>query len=222
MRRKIALAVAAPGLAVVLTGCGVLPGQLQGGGGQERQSQQVARQADSAPSSDKSSNKTETEPGPETEAGPEPGPGTGPDASAPPQQGKVIATRDVKAGGADLTVDITGLRRQGRLITLSWTVTNKGDTAWDMSSNMGDTPAGIGLTVGGVSLVDPVNAKRYRVARTGEGLSRVRCVCSEYDVRTEPGEVLPLYATYAAPPPDVRRINVEMPVLGVFTDVPIS
>ncbi|WP_433252511.1 hypothetical protein ACQPYK_07955 [Streptosporangium sp. CA-135522] len=211
MRRKIALAVAAPGLALALTACGVLGGQ-QGGGGQERQSQQADATVPSrAPSQ---GGQAPSEPSQE-QAPPES------QASAPPQQGKVIATRGVKAGGAELTVDVTGLRRQGRLITLSWTVTNTGDTTWNMSSNLGDTPAYLGLTVAGVSLVDPANAKRYRVARTGTG-GATKCVCSEYDVNTEPGEVLPLYATYAAPPPDVQKINVEFPVLGVFTDVPIS
>ncbi|GAA4221924.1 hypothetical protein FHR32_004253 [Streptosporangium album] len=204
MRRKIALAVAAPGLAVALTACGALGG-LQGSGGQERQSRQAAETvATGAPS----------------EAPKDQAP-SGDAASAPSQQGEVIATRDVKAGGAELTVDITGLRRQGRLITLSWTVTNTGDTDWEMSSQLGDTPAYLGLTVAGVSLVDTANAKRYRVARTGER-GTAKCVCSDYDITTAPGEVLPLYATYAAPPPDVQKINVEMPVLGVFTDVPIS
>ncbi|ACZ84456.1 hypothetical protein [Streptosporangium roseum] len=209
MRRKIALAVAVPGLVVTLTACGVLNGQQLGGGGQERQSGQAAQTAASGAPAEK-----EQAP-PEKQAPPDPA------ASAPSQQGEVIATRDVKAGGADLKVDVTGLRRQGRLVTLSWTVTNTGDTKWNMGSNMGDTAAYLGLTVAGVSLVDPANAKRYRVARTGEK-GTAKCVCSEYDVSTEPGEVLPLYATYAAPPPDVQKINVEFPILGVFTDVPIS
>ncbi|MEU7987338.1 hypothetical protein AB0B56_20960 [Streptosporangium canum] len=213
MRRKIALAVAAPGLVVALTACGVLNGQQFGGGGQERQSGQVAQTAASGAPEQNPGQKEQAPSG--EQAPPDPA------ASAPPQQGEVIATRDVKAGGAELKVDVTGLRRQGRLITLSWTVTNTGDTKWNMTSTMGDTSAYLGLTVAGVSLVDPANAKRYRVARTGEK-GTAKCVCSEYDVSTEPGEVLPLYATYAAPPPDVQKINVEFPILGVFTDVPIS
>ncbi|MDP9862690.1 MULTISPECIES: hypothetical protein [Streptosporangium] len=210
MRRKIALAVAAPGLVMALTACGAL-GDLRGSGGEERQAQQAARTAASgAPSQGE-----QAPPGTQEQARPES------QASAPPQQGEVIATRQVKAGGAELTVDVTGLRRQGRLTTLSWTITNTGDTKWNMSSLMGDTPAYLGLTVAGVNLVDPVNAKRYRPARTVTG-GATKCLCSEYDITTEPGEVLPLYASYAAPPPDVQKINIEFPILGVFTDVPIS
>ncbi|MFJ2032420.1 hypothetical protein [Streptosporangium sp. NPDC087985] len=221
MRRKIALAVAAPGLVVALTACGVLDGRQLGDGGQERQSQQASGTGATGASSSESqappgASESQAPPGASEDQTP-----PGASASAPSQQGEVIATRDVKAGGAELTVDITGLRRQGRLVTLSWTITNTGDTDWEMSNDLGDTPAYLGLTVAGVSLVDPVNAKRYRVARTGDRAT-AKCVCSDYDPRTKPGEVLPLYATYAAPPPDVRKINVEFPVLGMFADVPIS
>ncbi len=141
--------------------------------------------------------------------------------SAPTEQDSVIASKEVKAGGADLTVQITGLKRQGRLSTLTWTITNKGDSRWEMGNDMGDTPGGLGLTVAGISLVDPVNGKRYTVARTGK-YPHATCLCSDYDVFTEPDEVLPLHATFAAPPPDATKINVDLKVLGVFTDVPIS
>ncbi|MEV7908259.1 hypothetical protein, partial [Streptomyces anulatus] len=151
-----------------------------------------------------------------------PSAGSAEQESAPAEQDKVIAAREVKAGGADLGVRITGLKRQGRLTTLTWTVTNKSDDVkWQMTGGMGDTPGGLGLTVAGVSLVDPVNGKRYTVARTGK-YPHATCLCSDYDVFTEPGEVLPLNATFAAPPPDVTKINVDLKVLGVFTDVPIS
>ncbi|WP_245658446.1 hypothetical protein [Microtetraspora malaysiensis] len=198
-------------LAGLLTGCGMLTAQ-QGGGekqpvAKEKQAVELANSADSAePASTGDGGDSET----------------GGQAGAPAEQGTVIAGREVKAGGADLTVEITGLKRQGRLSTLTFTVTNKGDTRWEMSSNMGDTPAGLGLTVAGISLVDPVNGKRYTVARTGTPPTKAKCLCSDYDVWTEPGEVLPLHATFAAPPPDVTKINVDLKVLGVFTDVPIS
>lgn len=205
MRRGITPTVAMSVLAVVLAGCGMLPGQQSGGGGEEKQTTALTEPAESASA--------------EPSASVEPPASEEPSVST--EQGEVIANREVKAGGADLTVQITGLKRQGRLSTLTWTVTNKGDERWQMNSDMGDTPAGIGLTVGGISLVDPVNGKRYTVARTGKA-PRATCLCSDYDVFTEPGEVLPLHATFAAPPPDVTKINVDLKVLGVFTDVPIS
>ncbi|MER5628073.1 hypothetical protein ABT061_44365 [Streptosporangium sp. NPDC002544] len=210
MRRGITPAVAASVLAIVLAGCGVLPGQQRGGGGEEKQATGSTEPVESADSAE-----------PSGSAEPSEAAGAAEQQAAPAEQGEVIADREVKAGGADLTVQITGLKRQGRLSTLTWTVTNKGDERWQMNSDMGDTPGGLGLTVAGISLVDPVNGKRYTVARTGK-YPRAKCLCSDYDVFTEPGEVLPLHATFAAPPPDVTKINVDLKVLGVFTDVPIS
>ncbi|MEU4549492.1 hypothetical protein [Nonomuraea dietziae] len=202
MRKQIALTVI---LAAGLTGCGMLPAQL-GAGGEEKQqtTAQTAPQQSGGASAD---------------GGTGPAPSAAP--SAPAEQGQVIASREVKAGGADLLVQITGLKRQDRVATLTWTVTNKGETRWEMTSSLGDTPLGLGLTVGGVSLVDAANGKRYRVAYTGKSPS-ARCVCSDYDVFTEPGEELPLHATFAAPPADVTKVNVDLRTLGVFTDVPVS
>ncbi|MBB4916602.1 hypothetical protein [Streptosporangium saharense] len=201
MRRGITPALAATALAAVLSGCGMLPGQSgqQGGGGEERQ-----------PLSAASTTPEERA----TEQAPE-------QPDAPVERERTIAAREVRSGGAKLVVRITGLKRQGRLAMLTWTVTNEGDTRWQMTSSLGDTPGGLGLTVAGIGLVDPVNGKRYVVARTGD-YPKVTCLCSDYDVFTEPDEVLPLNATFAAPPPDVTKINVDLKVLGVFADVPIS
>ncbi|MEV4094966.1 hypothetical protein [Streptosporangium saharense] len=209
MRRGITPALAAAALAAVLSGCGMLPGQSgqQGGGGEERQPLSAAT---TTPTQQAAEQPTEQV----TEQAPE-------QPDAPVERERTIAAREVKADGAKLVVRITGLKRQGRLATLTWTVTNTGDTRWQMSSNLGDTPGGLGLTVAGISLVDPVNGKRYVVARTG-AYPKATCLCSNYDVFTEPDEVLPLNATFAAPPPDVTKINVDLKVLGVFADVPIS
>ncbi|MFE3453403.1 hypothetical protein ACFXJ8_31205 [Nonomuraea sp. NPDC059194] len=211
MARSAAVTVT---LAAALSGCGMMPAQFGGGGGEEKQqqSQPIAAESSAAPQQAESAppeQQTESAP-PEQQA-----------QSAPAEQQTTIASREVKAGGADLLVSITSLKRQGKLATLAWTVTNQGESRWDMGTDMGDTPAGLGLTVGGVNLVDPVNGKRYKVARTGQ-YPRATCLCSDYDVFTEPGEVLPLHATFAAPPADVTKINVDLRVLGVFTDVPVS
>ncbi|MEV7006394.1 hypothetical protein [Streptosporangium sp. NPDC051022] len=226
MRRGItpvlAATVPAAVLAAVLSGCGMLPGQ-QGGGGEERQpaSQEERATGQGGSTSSTGQGDSGASTGSPDPAGPAPSAGSAGQGDAPVEQDRVIAARAVKAGGADLTVRITGLRRQGRLATLTWTVTNQGDVRWEMGSDMGDTPGGLGLTVAGISLVDPVNGKRYVVARTGQ-YPKATCLCSKYDVFTEPGEVLPLHATFAAPPPDVTKINLDLKVLGVFTDVPIS
>ncbi|MEV1245443.1 hypothetical protein ACIBO2_01860 [Nonomuraea sp. NPDC050022] len=196
MRKTIALAVAA----VALTGCGMLPGQ-QGGGGEEQTGQTApperATTAASAPA----------------EAQP----------TAPAQEAKAIASREVKVGAGGqygkARVDITGLKRQGRTISLNWTVTA---TEGKVNLHNGMSSGTLDYTVSAVSLIDPVNAKRYRVARNGTG-EDAKCVCSGTQGQfLDSGDASTLYAVFAAPPPDVTKINVEMPMMGVFTDVPIS
>ncbi|AQZ66522.1 unnamed protein product [[Actinomadura] parvosata subsp. kistnae] len=196
MRKTFALAVAA----IALAGCGVLPGQ-QGGGGEERQTR-AAAEGQATPAST----------APQEQA-----------SSAPPQQTEVIASREAKVGGGDTygkaRVDVTGLKRQGRTLSLTWTVTAlDGDV--NLHNGLGSGP--LDFTVSSVSLIDPVNAKRYRVARNGTDQGAA-CVCSGTQGQfLKPGEASTLYAVFAAPPADVTKINIEMPMFGVITDVPIS
>ncbi|MET9239699.1 hypothetical protein [Nonomuraea sp. NPDC003709] len=194
MRKTIALAVAA----VALAGCGALPGRQAGGGGEEKQPQTVAE--------------TTTEP-----------PATAEVTEAPPQETRAIASReaDVSAGGqhGKARADILGLKRQGRTLSLNWSI-----TALDGKVNVhnGLGTATLDFTVSAVSLIDPVNAKRYRVARNGTGQD-AKCVCSGTQGQfLEKGQTSTLYAVFAAPPADVTKINIEMPMIGVLTDVPIS
>ncbi|MGW0193688.1 hypothetical protein [Nonomuraea sp. NPDC003201] len=194
MRKTIALAVAA----VALAGCGALPGRQAGGGGEEKQPQTVAE--------------TTTEP-----------PATAEATEAPPQETRAIASReaDVSAGGqhGKARADILGLKRQGRTVSLNWSITAL-DGKVNVHNGMGT--ATLDFTVSAVSLIDPVNAKRYRVARNGTGQD-AKCVCSGTQGQfLEKGQTSTLYAVFAAPPADVTKINIEMPMIGVLTDVPIS
>jgi hypothetical protein len=141
--------------------------------------------------------------------------------SQPPvQPGEALASRDVQADGADLTIDITGLQRQGEAATLSFRITNTGSVdPWYLGFALGS--ANLDYTVSGVTLVDPVNAQRYLVARGGgeDG----DCACTQNtNLSLSEGDSAEFFATYAAPPPEVATINVEFPRFGVFTDVPIS
>ncbi|MEV0150639.1 MULTISPECIES: hypothetical protein [unclassified Nonomuraea] len=197
MRKTIALGVAA----VALAGCGVLPGR-QAGGGEDGQAQQTAARAET------------------TTAAPAPQQTEATKAAEPTE---AIATREASVAGGGQTgkarVDITGLKRQGRTVTLNWTV-----TALDGKVNLhnGMSTGTLDFSVSAVSLIDPVNAKRYRVARNG-ATADSECVCSRTQGQfLERGQTSSLYAVFAAPPADVTQVNVEMPMIGVLTDVPIS
>ncbi|MEO3876078.1 hypothetical protein ABGB18_45550 [Nonomuraea sp. B12E4] len=199
MRKTIALAF----MAAALAGCGMVPSQ-QGGGGEEKQQageQTTVKQPVQAA---------------ETNAPAE-------QRTAPPQQGTVIASRETKvaAGGqyGKARVDITALKRQGKTISLNWTVTA---TEGSVNLHNGMGSSALDYSVSAVSLIDPVNAKRYRVARNGTD-ANAECVCSGTQGQfLKSSDATTLYAVFAAPPADVTKINIEMPMVGVFTDVPIS
>jgi hypothetical protein len=178
--------------AVALSGCGMLPGQQP----QSATEASAPAQAESAPA------KAE---------------------SAPPQEDAIIASREAKVGAGDqygkARAEITSLKRQGKTVTLNWTM-----TAVDGKVNLhnGMSSGTLDYTVSDVSLIDPVNAKRYRVARNGTD-QNAECVCSDTQGQfLEAGDATTLYAVFAAPPPEVTKVNVEMPMMGVFTDVPLS
>jgi hypothetical protein len=145
---------------------------------------------------------------------------------APAQPGKPIVTQEVHNAGATLRLDLTGLKRNDRLITLSWnlTVTKVGtDGTWCVCTHMSTDPIS-GYDVSAVTLVDPVNSKRYLVARSGGNAEEQgRCVCSTTEsTALQTGESVSFFATFTAPPPDVTKVNVDLVALGSFNDVPIS
>jgi len=200
MRKTLTLAVAA----VALTGCGMLPGQFGGGGGEEKQQTTAQEQ----PTKEQPTQRRTTSDEPQQ--------------SAAPQADQVIATREAKVASGDggtARADVTALKRQGKTVTLNWTITVV-DGEVNIHNGMGS--ATLDYSVSGVSLIDPVNAKRYRVARNGTG-SDAQCVCSDTQGNfLKKGQTVTLYALFAAPPADVTKINIEMPMIGVLTDVPIS
>ena len=73
-------------------------------------------------------------------------------------------------------------------------------------------------SIGGVSLVDAVNKKKYLVVRDSES----RCLCSRDLHGLKPGESLSVYAKFPAPPDDVQKITVQIPHFLPADDVPIS
>ncbi|WP_405143188.1 hypothetical protein OG589_37405 [Sphaerisporangium sp. NBC_01403] len=206
MRIKMLSLVAA---AAMLAGCGMLPGQQAGGGEEKQSASQTKTKAD----------EPTTAPAP-TEVQPM-ATATEEQPAAATEELSAIASRKVAHDGSGLRIDITGLKRQGKIATLTWTVNNvdtdNGD--WYVGAKLG--AATLDFTVGGVTLIDPVNGRRYRVARNGTG-EDAKCVCSRVNERIKSGESLEMYAVYGAPPADVTKVNIEFPDLGVFTDVPIS
>jgi len=151
-------------------------------------------------------------------------------AAAPTRPAGPIASQEVHNDGAALRVDVTGLTRTGRLITLDWTITmlQPGSQDWYPGTKMSANQAGLSVddySVSGVSLVDPVNVKRYLVATSGgSGADDPGdCVCSTASSGTlQAGDAVSFSATFTAPPPEVTEVNVDLVGLGALDRVPIG
>ncbi len=77
-----------------------------------------------------------------------------------------------------------------------------------------------GDTLDDIYLVDGANRKKYLVGRDAQNL----CTCDTDLGRgfISAGAPLTLSATFGAPPPDVRAVDVFVPRFGTFKDVPLG
>jgi len=143
-----------------------------------------------------------------------------------------VAQGEGSADGGRFIFTITELKRSGPTIVLNATVTLAGGSESDsiqisdtfadgINQPLEDTDASEDADVfDGVSLIDPEGRKKYLVARETTG----RCVCSNNLSAAFVGEDAPvnLEATLAAPPETVTKVNVFVPAVKTFTDVPLA
>jgi hypothetical protein len=128
--------------------------------------------------------------------------------------------KGLKARGArETTVDVavTGLQVDGELATLSVTYTahNPGaapDTDYSLYDLNGQDPLY-------VTLLDPVNLKRYSVVEDSDGRA-LETSAVDTDVPLDASATAQY--TFAAPPADVTEIDVSIGDWPTFRDVPIQ
>lgn len=168
----------------------------------------------------------------------DPGASTGSAGAAPAgpdDLGEVIATRDVQVSEngdvIPVRVELHQLRRKDGFVTVNLRLTNTGPEGaghrWQIADEFaGDTP---GHTLAGVSLIDRKNRKQYLVARTAgdaaDGANdqdRYLASLQLASVFVQPGQSVNLYATFGAPPDDVRVVDVVVPSVPVFGNVPLG
>ncbi len=138
-------------------------------------------------------------------------------ASAPPEVTEAVATRTAAYDGDRVRVEVLSLRRSGDLSTLQLRETYLGTEYYSINNDLGGGAASYDLS--GITLVDTANGKRYLTAHDSDD----DCVCSSTSgVQIKPGSSYTLSATFAAPPDDVRSIDVAIPGLGTIADVPVS
>jgi hypothetical protein len=174
-----------------------------------------------------------TTPSPGTAAAQETATPTGEATPAPADEGQEIVSAQSSADGLPFRFVITDLKRSGDTVELGARMELLSDDE-DDSLRIGSTfddgqrnklvnaddDAETPAVFDGVALIDPVGRKKYLVARDETG----HCVCSTdlYDVFLYREGPINLQATLTAPPPDITAVNVYVPTVKTFTDVPIS
>jgi len=163
------------------------------------------------------------------------GAGGGPTAVEPVAELPVLASRyAVDAGSGSpvaVRVDLNEVRviEQVLQVTLTARNTNAPDRGevrsadWQVGDFFGD-----GVTAGadaldavdGVYVVDPVHTTRHLPGRNVDG----QCLCSGglSAVNVPAGNGAVLTATFAAPTPEVRVVNVYVPQVGEFAGVEVQ
>jgi hypothetical protein len=152
--------------------------------------------------------------------------------AAPTVEGAPVAEGQGSADGGRFVFRITELRRSGPTVVLNATVSLAGGSEKD-EIQLNDTFSdGVFVNIknsdaqeqgdvfDGVALIDPNARKKYLVARQADG----RCVCSNElgGEFVEEDAPVNLQATLAAPPESVTKVNVVVPSVKTFIDVPLS
>jgi hypothetical protein len=173
-----------------------------------------------AKTSDNNSASSKKEPAAATESTPKTANGpTAPGGAPSTPSAAVIATADAEKGGT--RVDITELKRSSdNTVTLKFALVNDSSERVGFGYDYGDPQNSIKDfgSIGGVTLVDGANKKKYFVVRDTENT----CLCSR-ELKDIPAKSRAnVWAKFPAPPDDVQKISVVIPHFGPLDDVPIS
>ena len=163
---------------------------------------------------------SKNEPASSTESKPQSGGVSNAPGAAPAGPAAVaLATADGEKAGT--RVEITELKRSSdNTLTLKFALVNDGTESVSSNYNYGDPQNSIKdfNSIGGVTLVDGANKKKYFVVRDTE----TNCLCSRDIKDIAPKSRANLWAKFPAPPDDVQKISIVIPHFGPIDDVPIS
>lgn len=144
---------------------------------------------------------------------------TRPPPSTPKSSGNAGGTPIATAGdpaSPDGGIEILSLKRDSaQLVTLRLVLVNSG-TKDVTTANRFSGSTGRSLT--GLYLIDPGGLKKYLTVLD----AKESCVCSDNLSNVQPGGRLDLFATFAAPPPEVATVTVVIPSFQPISGVPVS
>ncbi|MEN3534094.1 serine/threonine-protein kinase [Microbispora sp. ZYX-F-249] len=122
-----------------------------------------------------------------------------------------LTVRDATFNGSSLHLTVDAVRRRGTSVSVQLTVTLKDGNQWWPKDLFGDQ-------VSGAALVDPPSGSKFTPASKDGG-----CLCSTLPAHwLQPGDVVPLYATYTGVPEDLETVGLDVPGFGLLADVPIQ
>jgi hypothetical protein len=141
-----------------------------------------------------------------------------PAAPAPPPPAAILGTAENESGTG--RAEVMELKRiSGDMAMLRIGIVNTGKEPMSMGSLYNAPGTGDAFTIGGVTLVDPVNKKKYFVVRD----SANHCVCSNSLLEDlKPGARINVWARFPSPPEDVQKMSVLIPHFPPIDDVAVS
>ncbi len=156
-----------------------------------------------------------------------------PSPQAPIAQAGIIASREGRIDDEPVTLELTQLRRRGRVVNLELKLrTRAADVELDIrdafddgvAQNLSDPAARPDFeykdSMDGINLIDGVNGRRFAPARDRFN----HCICDRElgSVTLSRSRPLTLSATFGAPPPAVRAVDVVIPRFGTIPDVQLG
>lgn len=140
-------------------------------------------------------------------------------ASEPP-----FAVRPGSVEKVRVHADIFPVRRSGQTATANVMITAD-DPAKDfmlgqrLSDGNPEVAARDLVSADGLRLIDAKNKKTYLPATTADGV----CACTPADGQLyDPSNVVWVSVVFAAPPADLTTIDLQIPMFGTVTDVPLT
>ncbi|MFF1560374.1 hypothetical protein [Streptomyces sp. NPDC058279] len=135
-----------------------------------------------------------------------------PTGSAQPTPTETLATVNGEAG-MTLTVN-SAVRDAGGFLTVSGQLKNTGGQPFASTAAWrGNELNSSGASVAGVTLVDKLGKKRYYVLRDTDG----RCLCTTGLTIIDPGQTVPFFAQFPAPPSTTTEVDFSLPTFATAT-----
>lgn len=129
-----------------------------------------------------------------------------------------LATSEGETSG--LSVEVTEFKRtSGGTVNLKFAMINSGDKEVAIHGDYAEPSSKNDFgSIGGVTLVDAANKKKYFVVRDSDG----NCVCSTKIQNIKQGTRAVLWAKFPAPPADVKSLSISVPHFAPMDDVPLQ